>query len=42
LLVAAAGSWLAVLWLVCSPLRRWRDFPAETGPAVPSERARAA
>jgi hypothetical protein len=29
LLAAAAGLWLAVFWLVCSPLRRQRDFPAE-------------
>lgn len=25
--IAACGSWLAVLWIVCSPLRRIRDMP---------------
>jgi hypothetical protein len=29
LLVAALGSWLAVLWIVLSPIRHMREFPTD-------------
>lgn len=39
LAIAVAGSWLAVLCIVCSPLRRLRDIPIEEGYGKRPERS---